>query len=626
MAAAMDALPPSLRERLRPITPGTPRPGSHVLYVLRTAFRAEQNPSLEVGLRMAATLDLPLICLAIIEDSFPSCMRADSVQPPRQPTDRCAAFRLEACKELQTVFKQRGTVLLVHVEREKKRPAVGLSLAAKAALVVADEHFGVQPHAAAISRMASVGVPLWLCDTSCTVPSVVLTAAALVGGNAGFLRATHAARVQRLDPGWFPPAAPPPPQPPPAIAPEWSIDLNVDGALESVLAAPSRRDVSVQRVTHTRGGQRAAMARWSAYVSGGGLKGYASHRNNPLAADGKGASRMSAYINAGMVDPYRLARDAVAAGADKFISEFVGFRESAHLWCLLHPGGYMDASVAVPGWARNQLAHVAATPMTPPSLAALEAGHSGDALWDDCQRCLVLSGELHNNVRMAWGKAIPAWHACALGTPVSTSTAATRLQAALDLLIRLNDKFALDGGAPPSYGGLLWCLGWRDRPGKDGCPTPRPTSVMARRIRPGDLERRALWRCGGQRLAASLAHVPAARGEGSTPATAATPILAQAPTGQCSPPCANGDRISTDSCQSLSAVASKSTSTSSGKRLRDDPRDDQHAVRPVAEVFRVPATPGTMWHFLNRESAASLPPGIQKQCPHPEGSGPAAGS
>jgi hypothetical protein len=41
---------------------------------------------------------------------------------------------------------------------------------------------------------------------------------------------------------------------------------------------------------------------------------------------------MSAYVNAGMIDPLRMARDALAAGAHKFLSEFVGFRESAHLW------------------------------------------------------------------------------------------------------------------------------------------------------------------------------------------------------------------------------------------------------------------------------------------------------
>ena len=38
--------------------------------------------------------------------------------------------------------------------------------------------------------------------------------------------------------------------------------------------------------------------------------------------------------------------------------------------CLLHPGGYQDATIAVPAWAREQLRapHAGATP----SLAALE--------------------------------------------------------------------------------------------------------------------------------------------------------------------------------------------------------------------------------------------------------------
>uniref|UniRef100_A0A7S2I005 PARP-type domain-containing protein n=1 Tax=Haptolina brevifila TaxID=156173 RepID=A0A7S2I005_9EUKA len=69
---------------------------------------------------------------------------------------------------------------------------------------------------------------------------------------------------------------------------------------------------------------------------------------------------------------------------------------------------------------------------------------------------------------------------------------ATRLQAALDLLVYLNDKFALDGGAAPSYGGLLWCLGWRDRPSSSGAPSRRPTSVITKRVPAGELERRAL--------------------------------------------------------------------------------------------------------------------------------------
>ena len=148
-----------------------------------------------------------------------------------------------------------------------------------------------------------------------------------------------------------------------------------------------------------------------------------------------------------------------------------------------------------------------------PTLAQLERGATGDALWDDAQRQLALSGELHNNVRMAWGKAVPGWHAAALPADAAVAagapSAAVRLQAALDLLVRLNDRFALDGGAPPSYGGVLWCLGWRDRPGPDGCPTARPTTVLARRFRPGQLEARALWRNGVGALRPAATAAPA---------------------------------------------------------------------------------------------------------------------
>jgi hypothetical protein len=499
----MNALPSSLLERLRPAALLTrvlppPRAGAHVLYCLRTAHRSVANPALETALIMATSLKLPLICLAVVEDNLPKGRAFHS-------TDRNAAFRLEALKELQPLFEQRGTALYVHVERDGCRPAVALSLSAKAALVIIDEHFGIEPHAAAATRVAATGVPCWLSDTVCTVPAVTIGAAALNGGNAAYLRATAKARATRLaNISWLPPA-PAPQHPPPAEPPSWNVNLTIEGALDAVLRAPSRRDASVARVRHTIGGPEAASARWSSYIKGGGLKTYAGNRNNPLAPDGKGASRMSAYTNQGMIDPYLLARDAKAAGSDKFFDEFCGFRESSYLWCLLHPGEYANAAVAVPSWARGQLKAAAdraaidggANDARTPDLASLEAGRSGDAYWDDCQRSLFIAGELHNNVRMAWGKAIPAWHAVLTTTAGggNVATPAVRLQAALDLLIRLNDKFALDGGAPPSYGGLLWCLGWRDRPGSNGCPKSRPTSVMATRIRPGDLEARAKRLC-----------------------------------------------------------------------------------------------------------------------------------
>ena len=69
-------LPASLQERLRPQHGATlPAPrdaGAHVLYCMRTAYRSAANPSLETALRVANELRVPLLCLAVLEDSFPA--------------------------------------------------------------------------------------------------------------------------------------------------------------------------------------------------------------------------------------------------------------------------------------------------------------------------------------------------------------------------------------------------------------------------------------------------------------------------------------------------------------------------------------------------------------------------
>merc|ERR1712048_6923 len=54
---------------------------------------------------------------------------------------------------------------------------------------------------------------------------------------------------------------------------------------------------------------------------------------------------------------------------------------------------------------------------------------------------------------MGWGKALVKW----------TSSP----EQAMEILIELNNRFALDGHAPPSYGGLLGCLGLFEGPKRD---------------------------------------------------------------------------------------------------------------------------------------------------------------
>ena len=71
-------------------------------------------------------------------------------------------------------------------------------------------------------------------------------------------------------------------------------------------------------------------------------------------------------------------------------------------------------------------------------------------MWNAAQRQLVTEGRIHNYLRMLWGKKILEWTA--------------HPRDALEIMIELNNKYALDGRNPNSYSGIFWCLGRYDRP------------------------------------------------------------------------------------------------------------------------------------------------------------------
>ena len=254
------------------------------------------------------------------------------------------------------------------------------------------------------------------------------------------------------------------------------------------LVASCEIDHMVGPVPHTRGGSRAGYARWAAFRDGG-LRRYNARRNDAL---DDGVSRMSAYLHYGHVSPFRIAREAAAiggAGAEKFLDELLIWREMSWAWAF-HARTHDDLS-ALPAWAQETLAaHAGDERPTLHDWERLARARTGDALWDAAQTSLLVHGELHNNVRMTWGKMVPLW---------------TRDPArALSTLIDLNHRYALDGRDPNSYGGLLWCLGGFDRPFEPARPVlgtvrPRDTGPTAsvwtsRRTRPAQAARPTMRR------------------------------------------------------------------------------------------------------------------------------------
>ena len=110
-----------------------------------------------------------------------------------------------------------------------------------------------------------------------------------------------------------------------------------------------------------------------------------------------------------------------------------------------------DSLKSLPTWALKTMRDHAADPR-PELLDAerIEAADTYDELWNAAQRELLLTGHIHNYVRMLWGKCVIEWQ--------------RSYEMAFELLVHLNNKYALDGRDPNSYAGILWCFGKHDRP------------------------------------------------------------------------------------------------------------------------------------------------------------------
>ena len=139
----------------------------------------------------------------------------------------------------------------------------------------------------------------------------------------------------------------------------------------------------------------------------------------------------------------------MSGNAESFLDEIVTWREAGFNFCAHRPD--YDRYESLPDWARKTLREHAKDRReylyTPDEF---EQARTHDPLWNAAQRQLVAEGRIHNYLRMLWGKKILQW----TKTP----------QAAAEIMIHLNNKYALDGRDPNSYSGIFWVLGRYDRP------------------------------------------------------------------------------------------------------------------------------------------------------------------
>jgi deoxyribodipyrimidine photo-lyase len=217
-----------------------------------------------------------------------------------------------------------------------------------------------------------------------------------------------------------------------------------------------------------RGGSAEAETRLRAFLRDR-LPAYAQDRNHP---DGTPTSGLSPYLHFGHLSAHQGFHElmalegwseadlssavtgkrtgwwGVSEPAEEFLDQLITWRELGYGFAANQPD--YDTYASLPDWARKTLeAHRNDPRPYIYSLEQLRDAATHDTLWNAAQRQLVSEGTIHSYLRMLWGKKILEW----TRTP----------EQALDVMIELNNRYALDGRNPNSYSGIFWVLGRFDR-------------------------------------------------------------------------------------------------------------------------------------------------------------------
>jgi deoxyribodipyrimidine photo-lyase len=434
--------------------------GEYVLYWMSGFRRFGFNFSLQRALEWAQELNKPLVVLEALRCDYPWA------------SDRLHRFVLDGMAANAKRLSKTAVTYYAYIE-ERRGEGRGLlkALASRACCVVTDDYPAFFLPRMVAAAAAQLPVTLEKVDSNGLLP---LRAAERVFQTAySFRRFLQKTLIEHLSEG---------PRPDPLkgvrlprlealsadIVARWpnSADILPEEPQPSITELPIDHAVPAAELA---GGEGAASAALERFLNER-LSRYAEDRNHP---DEGATSGLSPYLHFGHIssqqvfselmaredwDTDRLAGEAsgkrsgwwgVSESAEALLDQLITWRELG-LNMSARREDY-DRYETLPAWAQKTLAEHADDPRPYVyTLEELEGAATHDHIWNAAQNELVRDGRLHNYMRMLWGKKILEWSP----TP----------QDALQVMIELNNKYALDGRDANSYSGIFWCLGRYDRP------------------------------------------------------------------------------------------------------------------------------------------------------------------
>ncbi len=433
--------------------------GDYVLYWMIAARRGEWNFGLQRAVELARKLKKPLVVFEALRCGY------------RWASDRIHQFVIEGMADNAAHFARKPVLYYPYLE-PKQGVGKGLlaALAKRACVVVSDDFPCFFLPRMIESAARQIPCRFELVDSNGLLP---MRAADKVFARAfDFRRFLQKSLRPHLDE--FPEPDPLKgirlkklPQLPPAITKRWPVaDVK---QLASDISLLDNFPINHQvPVTKTSGGSRAAKRAMQQFLDHR-LSDYATARNQP---EEEVTSGLSPYLHFGHISAHEVFTETIirdewspAKLADKangsstgwwgaseevesFLDELITWREVGYNMCSQRDD--YDQYDSLPDWARKTLReHAKDHRPYVYELEEFETSRTHDELWNAAQRQLVREGRIHNYLRMLWGKKILEWSA----SPRDS----------LDIMIELNNKYALDGRNPNSYSGIFWVLGRYDR-------------------------------------------------------------------------------------------------------------------------------------------------------------------
>ncbi len=403
----------------------------YVLYWMQMYKRVDNNHSLIYAIRRANELRLPLVVYEGLKYYYPWA------------SDRIHTFILEGVDEKRREFEQLGIRYVFYLQKDADAPKNTVAALAKdAALIVTDDYpcFIIPQHNRRVAERAEI--PVYAVDSNGIIPMSKFD-------KEEYAAYTIRPKINKLLDRYLKPL--------PSEAVDFpSVGVEVDCPETLVtedniasLVAGCGIDHSVPASRHYKGGTNEGRKRLKKFVDES-LPDYDKARSKP---DRDGSSRLSSYLHFGYLSPLEIAltvqqADAPQESIDAYLEELIVRRELS--FNMTSFNAHYDSLAALPAWVQKTMReHADDARQFNYSLEQLEAGETHDELWNAAQSEMVATGEMHNYVRMLWGKNVIAW--------------SPSYEVAFETLVHLNNKYCLDGRDPNSYAGILWCFGKHDR-------------------------------------------------------------------------------------------------------------------------------------------------------------------